>query len=112
MPRGYQIGRNFEYRVINHLRKRGFFVMRSAGSKGVFDIIAVNKEIVLGIQCKLNDRLTKTEEERMLNVGEEFGIVPIFAYKFGKTQRFRELNSRLESSDIIDLLSDIAKLQE
>jgi Holliday junction resolvase-like predicted endonuclease len=48
----YSKGRAIEQRVMTFLKMSGFSAMRSAGSKGVFDIIAYNKEMVRFIQIK------------------------------------------------------------
>ena len=48
----YERGRSFEYRVIKELRDRGFYVLRSAGSKGAFDLVAFDKDRVFLIQVK------------------------------------------------------------
>lgn len=37
----YERGRDFEYRVMEYLEGLGMYCMRSAGSHGIFDIIAV-----------------------------------------------------------------------
>lgn len=39
--RSYKIGRNFEYRIRNWLIRRGYYVIRSYGSHGAFDLVAV-----------------------------------------------------------------------
>lgn len=41
--RNYIRGRQFEYRVLYYLRKLGYYCLRSWGSKGVYDILAVKK---------------------------------------------------------------------
>ena len=45
-------GHDTERKCALELKKRGYDVIRSAGSKGVWDIVAVNKSFVLLIQCK------------------------------------------------------------
>jgi Holliday junction resolvase len=78
MPnRNYITGRNFEYRVKAYLESLGYFVMRSCGSKGVYDLIAVppaNKNKIpisfvtgkaLLIQCKKRDYVHPEEMERL-----------------------------------------------
>jgi Holliday junction resolvase len=42
--RNYIKGRAFEYRVAAYLRNRGYYVQRSYGSKGVFDLLAISSE--------------------------------------------------------------------
>jgi hypothetical protein len=45
-------GIKFELRVKKFLEKQGYFCVRSAGSRGVFDLIAWNDNHGLMIQCK------------------------------------------------------------
>lgn len=39
--KNYVAGRNFEYRIIKWLVDRGYYVVRSYASKGVFDLVAI-----------------------------------------------------------------------
>ena len=59
----YQRGRNHEYYIKQKYEDLNFFVIRSAGSKGPVDLIAIKRgpwcseyrvyiPIVIGIQCK------------------------------------------------------------
>lgn len=48
----YRVGRRWEYRVKALLEEQGYYVMRSASSKGLFDLIAVKSTHVRLIQCK------------------------------------------------------------
>ena|SRR6185503_4620491 len=56
MPnKNYQRGRRWEYNVAKTLRENGYHVLRTAGSKGKWDLIALDEaagHIVL-IQCKV-----------------------------------------------------------
>lgn len=70
--RNYVKGRNFEYRVQNYLRKKGYYVIRAYGSKGMYDLIAIppsnDKEIhnyPLMIQCKTNGYIKPLERESL-----------------------------------------------
>jgi Holliday junction resolvase len=48
----YEVGRRFEYRVRDHFRKLGYFVMRSPQSKTIVDLIVLGHDTVLLVQCK------------------------------------------------------------
>lgn len=74
MSTNYQIGRQFEYSTMSFLRKHGYYCIRSYGSKGVFDVIAVPPQIntlrdypqgTLLIQCKTNGYVPPAERERL-----------------------------------------------
>ena len=49
--RRYEAGRRFEWKVRDRLRAAGFTVLRTAGSKGPVDLIAVRERtMVLGVE--------------------------------------------------------------
>ena len=79
--RNYVNGRAFEYRVKKHLEKQGFFVMRSASSKGPFDLIAINSYVVYGIQCKANGKVSRNELEEIKKVIRGRPIIGVIASK-------------------------------
>jgi len=62
----YQKGRQYEYRTINKLREAGYTATRSAGSHGIYDVIAWNEHEVKFIQVKFNCYPTKSEIELFL----------------------------------------------
>ena len=65
--KAYNYGRSKEYWVKKFLEERGYIVIRSAGSKGLFDIVAVHPEkgIVRLIQVKaINRRVFSFKETR------------------------------------------------
>lgn len=45
----------------------GFYVFRTAGSHGIADVIAVNADEVIFIQCKYGVKPTKDERIKMYN---------------------------------------------
>lgn len=57
----YQVGRRFEYEVKKDLEGKGFVVFRVAGSKGLFDLIAIKDGHLDLIQCKYNVNISKQE---------------------------------------------------
>lgn len=48
----YRQGRGLEWKVRDHLAANGYRVMRAAGSKGCFDLLAVKPQQLLMIQVK------------------------------------------------------------
>jgi len=60
----YTKGRRNEYRVRNILTEKGYQVFRSAGSKGLWDLLAMGKYL-LAIQVKTNKGPGKPERERL-----------------------------------------------
>jgi len=90
----YKFGRNFEYTCQNKLRGLGFYVVRSYGSKGVFDLVAVPPKVpvndypagTLLIQCKTSKNPKKAgyvrpEELSRLKASTKWLGTPIIMYK-------------------------------
>ena len=82
--KSYIKGRNFEYRVKKYYENKGYYVIRSAGSHGIFDLIAISNTKVLGIQCRVNKKIKKDEIEKMAEFETKYGITPVIAYRNGK----------------------------
>ena len=68
--KNYQSGRRFEYKVKKMYEKAGYTVLRTSGSHGFADLIAVKQDIkicdriIVFIQCK-NRKATKQEREKL-----------------------------------------------
>ncbi|MCX6693975.1 MAG: hypothetical protein NT074_05440 [Methanomicrobiales archaeon] len=58
----YRKGRDAEYAARHVLQDRGFFVVRSAGSKTPFDLIAWNSENLIFLQVKRTTTLPSAKE--------------------------------------------------
>jgi Holliday junction resolvase len=59
----YHKGRRLEYRVKKLFEKNGYFVIRSSGSHTPVDIVAINKDEIVLIQCcTKKDRRRKARE--------------------------------------------------
>ena len=68
----YERGRNKEYRITSYFKKRGWNAVRTAGSHGIFDVIAIDpfdKRIRL-IQSKLG-KLSDRQREKLLEEGKD-----------------------------------------
>ncbi len=89
----YQSGYRFERRVMEYLQKRGYYVIRSAGSHGVFDLVAIWNYDVRGIQCKKDGRISREEKDQMIEAGKKYGIMPVLAYSKGKKIQFELLSA-------------------
>lgn len=70
--KNYTRGRRFEYRVKKFFEDLGFYVVRSAGSKGVADLVVVKRDCsgmccrVGLVQCKYGCGYINKEELRRL----------------------------------------------
>jgi len=67
--KNYQKGRAKEYRVRKKWEEAGWTVLRTAGSHGFADLVAINDEYVMFIQCKPND-FPASEERRLIKENE------------------------------------------
>lgn len=62
----YNIGRSAEWKARRALEKRGYLVLRSAGSRGPFDLVALHPDGVLCVQVKRKSELSLTEQEKLV----------------------------------------------
>lgn len=67
--KNYVRGRAFEYRAKKYLEKKGYLVIRSAGSKSPFDLVGIslninNPDVVL-VQCKYGAKISKKERDEL-----------------------------------------------
>ncbi|MEM1668908.1 MAG: restriction endonuclease [Thermofilaceae archaeon] len=96
----YQKGRNFEYLIRKKLESKGFLVIRSAGSKGLFDLVAIKENEVYLIQCKKNknnflyDLKNFYNAIKNLHLGEKIRI--IFAFTTSKEVSYEELRQKVQ----------------
>lgn len=56
MNSNYVAGRALEYAVKGYFERRGYYVIRAAGSHGACDLITFNTEEVIFIQCKVEGK--------------------------------------------------------
>jgi len=97
MNKRYIAGRNFEYRVKEHYEKEGYYVVRTAGSKGIADLVAIPNrkdfiEYALLIQCKRISykKVSKQEVRKLLETASKYKAIPVLATKEGKRTVFFE----------------------
>ncbi len=111
-------GINFERRVRRALESEGYLVLRSAGSFGAFDLIAIEpadrvraklslagfsdedidrimevlRSCLIGIQCKTNGRLCKIEKAEIIELAEKFNLEPRLYWRNGRKLKFEVLD--------------------
>ena len=90
MATAYEKGRNFENYIARKLEGK-YYVVRSAGSKGAFDLVAISNGSVYGIQCKKNNYIAADELRAMLSAARKYGIKPILATKLNNKVMFIDL---------------------
>lgn len=79
--RNYVKGRTFEYKIATVFKRKGYYVVRAAGSHGPADLVAVKKGLrPVFIQCKKGTGSVDMEEHNMLfRAALVAGAVPIIA---------------------------------
>jgi Holliday junction resolvase len=79
----YAKGRGFEQRARVRLEERGYFVVRSAGSKTPVDLVAIKSgEQPLFVQCKSGARsLSRAQRLVFADFARELGAVPVLCEK-------------------------------
>lgn len=97
-------GAAFENKVKNILISKGFVAVRSAGSHGIVDILAVCQEQILFIQCKTNGKISKDDRQELISLARHHGAMPIIAFKDKRTTVLKELEPDFNASnfEIID----------
>jgi len=80
----YRKGYSFERRVKRTLERKGYFVVRSAGSKFP-DLIALDKSgKAYVIECKVNRRsFTRQELNDLKALAEKYKCIPLIFYREG-----------------------------
>jgi Holliday junction resolvase len=68
MNKNYVNGRAKEYRIKKKLESEGWIVLRTAGSHGFADLIAIDKlcKVIKFVQCKPNN-FSEKEKEKIKN---------------------------------------------
>ena len=82
--KNYKRGYAFERKCRIHLEEQNLFVMRSGGSKGVADLLAIKYDeeyfqYVYFIQCKNHGSISHKETAKLYDVACDFGGIPILA---------------------------------
>ena len=75
--KNYRKGINFEYRVRDYYREKGYFVLRSPRSLGPLDLVAIRKGEILLIQCKMTLNLSPNKRRELVQLAESIGAKPL-----------------------------------
>lgn len=89
----YHTGRNVEYQVLDDLRKRGYFVFLSPGSKGPVDLVAIKTGVTLLVQAKKGMTLYVTAWNALYDLAISVGAVPVLAGTAGDL-KYKQLTAR------------------
>jgi Restriction endonuclease len=100
MPSGYRNGADLERAVKHHLEANGYeLVIKSGGSKGKVDVIALKPGETLLVQCKLAGTMSPADRVALRSLAYDLGAVPLLArwVKEGSAARtigYTEITSR------------------
>ncbi len=100
-------GYDFESIVLGHYQSKNFFAIRSHMSRGPVDVVAINRDRIYLVQCKLdrNFKIESEEEKDTFNQLKELqesidGSKALYALYNGVKPVFFELNEIKEESHI------------
>lgn len=80
--KGYQIGRAFEYRCRDMLKKLGYVVFRSPRSLSAADLVAMKQGTILLVQCKTRkDSFKKEERAALKEMADSVGGIGLLAWR-------------------------------
>lgn len=85
----YRYGIGYEYQIKKRYEKLGMYVVRSAGSKGLFDLIAFNNKEIYLICCRRRE-WPKNDREYVLRsvVRPENAYIIFFSLIYGVEKHY------------------------
>lgn len=95
----YQRGSAQERRLKVRLESEGYYVIKSAGSKGAADLVAIKPYQILMIQAKLNDKISVEEWNTLYETARRLRAIPVLCFRGGALWRLtgsRRPRSRLK----------------
>jgi len=87
----YRKGANFERRCRRFLEEKGWFVIRSGGSKSPVDLVALRDGEIALIQCRVSGYLPQKEKEELLGIAKRNKCQAWVAFREGKKLCFKSL---------------------
>lgn len=85
-------GANFELQIMHDLQRRGYDALRSSGSRGKVDVVAVGDNHILMIQAKITNPVISPAERRAVRaMARRADAVPLVAYRINGVVMYREL---------------------
>jgi len=109
-PKRYWRGANLERRLIKRLNELAVFAVRSAGSKGIVDVLAVGKGAkVYFFQVKTRS-ISNPELDKLCSLAHKYDAIPIAAlYNQKGAKGFTFLLKEGENTSLLNE-EDLAKL--
>lgn len=89
----YKLGRDFEYRIRDIFKAKGFLVLRAAQSRGPADLVAIKIGRAYLIQCKKTCPVSQREAEPLVALAKSIGGRALSVFKKNyRTIIIRELD--------------------
>jgi len=89
--RNYEKGRRLEYVLKEQLERQGCFVVRSAGSRGPADLVAIKGGKATLIQVQKRSHLPKEKENALKLAAKKAGCDAYLAYRVQRKWVFRRV---------------------
>jgi Holliday junction resolvase len=77
----YVAGANLERSAKRVLESKGFYVMKSGGSKGILDLIAMKDGESWLCQAKLHGILSPADRAKLIKLAQDNYCIPVLVYK-------------------------------
>lgn len=90
----YRKGARFELEVRDILQEDDWVAIRSAGSHGIIDILAVKVDTKWFIQCRTSGNLSPKEREELITLAKKHKAIPVLAYRSKEGTVFEEIKSK------------------
>ncbi len=91
----YTRGANFERRVRAYFEKASWFVIRSAGSHSLIDLVAFKGGEVMLIQCKTDGVLSVGERQQLGELARETGCQVFLISRQGRKMISEEIKEEV-----------------
>jgi len=93
----YSRGANFERRVKKHFEDAGWYCIKSGGSHGPADVVAIKgakgASLVLMVQCQLDKPFNPIKKKWLRDVANNCCAFPLLAYRNGRKLEFEYVES-------------------
>ncbi len=81
-------GINFEREVKKMFEQKGYFVVRQSASTFpdliVFLPLRNERKKILAVECKINEKIHNDEKQKLIDLKNKFGLMPVLAFKKDK----------------------------
>ncbi len=91
MPSQYGKGARFEIVVRDILLEDDWVAVRSAGSHGIIDVLAIKQDVKWFIQCRTRGNLSGKERNELVALAKKHNATAILAYKKNGNIIFEEV---------------------